>query len=198
MGHHVSKWSKETVVEAIRGHRASGCDLTFTSTRQIDSPLIQAAVRHFGGWRQAVEAAGFDYEKVLRAGKKRRSRLISKWTKHSILREVRRLWGLGEDIRLSAVKARYPGLAGPAAREFGSWAAVLAAAGVCLDAAEASALAHRRWKRNWLRDLQFQASAGDGGDNTASRDYRRAFVIDDTIGEAEWLEGLAASAARQQ
>jgi hypothetical protein len=198
MGRHVSKWSRETVVEAIRGHRASGCDLTFSATRQIDSPLVQAAVRYFGGWRQAVEAAGFDYGKVLWAGKTRRSRLISKWTKSSILREVRRLWGLGEDIRLSAVKARYPGLAAPAAREFGSWAALLKAAGVRLDAAEASTLAHRGWKREWLRGLQSQASAGREGDSTARRDYRRAFAVDDTIGEAAWLRRLAAGAAKRQ
>jgi hypothetical protein len=197
MGYRLSKWSKETVLEAICSRRASGCSLSLTCTRQTDSPLFQAALRHFGGWRQAVEAAGFDYETVLRAGRKRRSRSISKWTRHSVLREVRRLWDLGEDIRLSAVGARYPGLPAPAAREFGSWAALLEAAGIPLAAAEAAALVGRGWKSSWLESLRSQASLGDEGGKEASRRYRRAFAIDDTIGDAQWLERLAAGVGRR-
>jgi len=185
-----SKWTKDMIIEGIRHHFAAAGDLTMRRTYRLKPRLVGAAVRHFGAWRLAVEAAGFDYNEVRRMGREHRRRAVTKWTHASILREVQHLWRVGEDIRAAAVSARLPGLHGAARKHFGSWAAVLKAAGIPSQAVEAAMLARRGWKSRWLEHLKAQACSLEMSRLRDKRDYRRAFALPDNNPPSEWLNQL--------
>src|SRR5512146_2468560 len=121
-------WTTATIIEEIRRHHTEDSDLTLLTMRQKSPRLVASAVAHFGGWRQAVEAAGFDYTEIRQLGIERRAQGVTKWTQESVVREIQRQWQLGEDIRASAMKLRLPGLYSAAKKLFGNWPAVLEAA----------------------------------------------------------------------
>jgi hypothetical protein len=54
-------WDADTVVAAIRERLRDGETLAVT---KCPSSLVSAAQRHFGSWREAVEAVGLDYKDV--------------------------------------------------------------------------------------------------------------------------------------
>ncbi len=190
------KWTEKLVVRALRRHQTEGRDLTYSRMLRIDPPLVAAAVRCLGGWRQAMEAAGLDYESVRHVGKAHRSRAITRWTAQSISREIRRLWELGEDIRASAVKARLPGLYGAARKQYPSWERVLREAGVPSSSADATAEAHRGWKRRWLERLQAQAVGLEKGAEKRQHSYRDAFRLGEIVPASDWLDGLSLGGRR--
>ncbi len=196
MGYKPSKWTKGMIIDGIRRHHVSGADLTFSRMRGADSRLVGAAIRHFGGWRQAVEAAGLDYNLVRRVGLRFRSKSITKWTPESIRREVRRLWELGRDVRASAVSARLPGLYAAARTHYRSWNAVLEAAGVSHEAANKATSAWRGWKRRWLRRLQAEAAGVVRGERRRGPNYRRAFRLPKTTPTRDWLGRPASDTGR--
>ena len=190
MARRPSKWSKHMIIESIRRHRASGHTLIPSRMLEIDSLLVGAAIRHFGSWRQAVEEAGADYGLVLRRARQLRSRNLTKWTPRSILWELRRLWELGEDVRVSTMRLRLPGLSRAAVKHYRSWASVLAAAGIPPQSAHADSCHRRGWKTKWLRRLSAQAAGRSDSDEGSRRDYRRAFAAADTVSWTDWLDRL--------
>ena len=60
------RWNKTIIIESLRSIPKS--DLYSTSVKNNNGALWKAAVRHFGSWGNAVEAAGFDYEEIVRSG----------------------------------------------------------------------------------------------------------------------------------
>lgn len=54
-------WTSEEVLRGIKGLEAQGLSLSLKNIRAGRSGLIAAAVKHFGCWSQAVEAAGIQY-----------------------------------------------------------------------------------------------------------------------------------------
>ena len=157
-------WSQEKIREEIARLHASGFDITQSRMESIDSKLTSAAIRYFGSWRAAVEAAGIDYERVAALGKQRRSEKITKWTKESILEEIRRLNEAGEDLTSTVVRRKYLSLYATARRKdhFGSWANALEAAGIDYASLKQTARQRRRaetdWKEQLLADLQSEAA----------------------------------------
>jgi len=186
MGFKPAKWGKEKVLETIRRYHASGTDLTLSRMSRLDLPLVQAGVRNFGGWRQAVQAAGIDYATVRRMGREHRLRAITKWNRESILQQIRRLWELGEDLRVSAVRMRLPGLYTAARKQYANWNEVLKAADIPFPSASRLAEARRNWKRKWLERLQAQACGLVAGRPEGNRDYRRAFRLRETRETSGW------------
>ena len=55
------RWDEDTVISDIRALRREGKPL---ARSKAPSKLVNAAQYYFGGWREAVEAAGFDYDRV--------------------------------------------------------------------------------------------------------------------------------------
>ena len=58
------KWTGDMVLEEIRDRHERGVSLSPSVVNSVEAGLFQAAIRHFGGWRQAVEAAGIHYSTV--------------------------------------------------------------------------------------------------------------------------------------
>ncbi len=76
-------------------------------------------MRHFGSWRAAVEAAGFQYQKVV--GRK----LPGYWNRERCIKAIDRL----SERHSSHVRRQKPALYSAALRIFGSWQAAIEAAG---------------------------------------------------------------------
>ena len=182
-------WTPEVIVEEIRRYQAEG-DLTMGAMRREDPRLVASAVGHFGSWRAAVEAAGIKYEEIRRQGIERRAQGVTKWRQESVLREVQRQWRLGEDVRASAVKLRLPGLYSAAKKLFGTWPAVLEAAGVSAQSAREARRMRRGWKGIWLERLRRQAEGREDPGRSRGAEYQRAFEMPDEIADENWLGRL--------
>lgn len=130
-------WSKPEIIKALRKLHRAGEDLSYNALSAKKQALVSAAAYHFGGYRNAVEAAGLSYDDIIRR---------PRWTKPLIIRLIKTARRGGEDLHWSAVIKRRDEL-GKAAfaslqpRLFGSWDRALHAAG--LDADEVSR--YRKW-----------------------------------------------------
>ena len=184
-------WSREKILEEIMQLYASGYDITQSRMEALDSRLTSAAIRYFGSWRAAVEAAGIDYEGVAALGKRRRAEKITKWTRETILEEIRRLHGAGEDLTSTNVRSKYLSLYATARRpdHFGSWANALSEAGIDYAALKKDSRAKRRggedWKEQLLADYEreddprrgrMKASRAEAGEPSAKGNWARELV----------------------
>jgi hypothetical protein len=97
------------------------------SVRRVFPSLVATACsrRYFGSWKAAIEAAGFDYDKVVR---------IKRWTPEEVLAEIRALYRQGADLRPSAVAKHHQTLLVAARKRFGTWAKAVKAAGIDYEA----------------------------------------------------------------
>ncbi len=105
-------WTRQSVLEAIRLRDKQGQSLS--RIWQEDKPLFCAAVRRFGNWQNAMEAAGLEITR-------RRQ-----WTEDRVLDELR-AWQRFPEADL---KNEDPGLVGAAFRLFGGLQNALDAAGL--------------------------------------------------------------------
>jgi hypothetical protein len=52
------RWSKQRLIDGIQQRQRAGLPLTQRVAEKEDSGLVAATRRHFGGWTQALAAAG--------------------------------------------------------------------------------------------------------------------------------------------
>jgi hypothetical protein len=121
------KWSKEKIVETVLELRKQNIDISASNISKNYIPLFTAACsrRYFSSWAYAVKAAGIDYDQILEAGKSRRRKKLTKWSKEQVLEEVRK----AESQNLLTTYRNRLALYSAARREFGSWKQALEAAG---------------------------------------------------------------------
>lgn len=123
-----TKWTRERIIEHIRELHSRGDDLSHSAAKRRHQYLVVVAgdPRFFGSWKAAIEAAGFDYERIC----KHRS-----WTRAKIVEQIRELYRRGEHLSHEAVKRRYGSLVSAASskRYFGSWERAIRAAGLSYD-----------------------------------------------------------------
>lgn len=113
------KWSKETVIREIK-------NLDFFSAKQIQkkrADLYGAAVRVFGSWKNAVEAAGFDYSQI------RKNKFSGFWTEMNVIEGIKLL----SQKHSGFARKNKPDLYGAALRLFGSWGVAVRMAGFDYD-----------------------------------------------------------------
>ena len=121
------KWSKEKIVETIKDLKKQNVDISASNISKNYIPLFTAACsrRYFTSWANAVMAAGIDYEQILEAGKARRRKKLTKWSREQVLEEIKR----AETPNLLSTYRDRLALYSAARREFGSWKQALEAAG---------------------------------------------------------------------
>jgi len=121
-----SGWSKKKIVDQIAALRRKGEDLSYNHMARSHQGLLAAANYHFGGWGEAVNAAGIDYANEVRK--------IPRWTGEKIIKAIRDAHKQGVDLSWTNVTKdrRYSALAYAAIRDnqFGSWDSALNAAKV--------------------------------------------------------------------
>jgi len=144
------KWSKQKIIGEILSLHRAGESLSTRNVAQLGySGMVTScyAAELFGGWRRAIRAAGLDPEKVCTRRRK--------WTRESIIGEIRRLRRAGVDLSHSAAKRTHQYLVVAARRteHFGSWRVAVEAAGIDYG----SVSKHQSWTRDKvverIRDL---------------------------------------------
>ncbi|HEV8604692.1 MAG TPA: hypothetical protein VGQ99_04965, partial [Tepidisphaeraceae bacterium] len=112
------KWSKEAVVGALRARVANKEELAHS---KVPNDLREAARQYFGGYAQAIAAAGLDYGSIRRR---------PAWDKGTIVSELRALHAAGVKPSSTATKRKSLALYRAAVRHFGSFAGAMRAAGI--------------------------------------------------------------------
>ncbi len=121
------RWSRERIVEEIRKLHEQGIPLNIASARCFFPSLVATACskKYFGSWQAAVEAAGFNYEEIIR---------VKRWSKEEVLEEILKLHRSGSNLLPSGVAQVYPTLLMAAKKFFGGWREAVIAAGIDYDA----------------------------------------------------------------
>lgn len=121
------KWSKEKIVDMIKDLKKQDIDISASNISKNYIPLFTAACsrRYFSSWANAVKESGINYDQILEAGKARRRKKLTKWSKDQVLEEVRK----AESLNLLTTYRDRLALYSAARREFGSWKQALEAAG---------------------------------------------------------------------
>lgn len=120
-------WSDTVVLEEIRTWHKDGKPLYSHYMRQNFQELLAAGIRYFGNWRDAVEAAGINYDSV---------RKYRDWSKARIVETIQQLQSQGVDLSFRAMMlSKYAPMVYAAIRpnHFGSWKEALEAAGLASE-----------------------------------------------------------------
>ena len=77
------RWSQVRIISTIRGIKEAGGKISLRHVMRTQPKLYGAACRHFGGWRKAVEAAGYRYAE-------HQVNPWGFWTRATVIRAIRR------------------------------------------------------------------------------------------------------------
>lgn len=113
--------TKADIVRAIQRLQRAGKRLNYSAIRTANSRLLAHAKKHFGTWKKAVAAAGFDYDKIS---------LIHRWSKQEILSQLRDLHRRRQFPDIRSLAKRFPKLYDACLRHYGSGLAALEEAGI--------------------------------------------------------------------
>ncbi|MFA6103311.1 MAG: hypothetical protein WCV67_15685 [Victivallaceae bacterium] len=108
-------WTKQAVLDEIRRLAKEGEPLFSQNAQKQHKPLYMAAIKRFGNWGKAIQAAGVDYKNV---------RLRRSMTKADIKKEILELFRRGEVLSYTNMRENYMYLQAAAMKKLGdgSWA----------------------------------------------------------------------------
>lgn len=146
------RWSKQAIISEIYdiAYIRSGDSSLFDEVPKLNSKyvrekypkLFQAALRHFGSYGAAVEAAGFVYEKI------RREKIRSQ---KQIIKEIQQMISK-EPLNHNYVREKHPTLFSEARRYFGSWPNAIEATKnylhINLDYEKI-----KKWHKKWSKEI---------------------------------------------
>lgn len=146
------RWSRDVVSREIISLVQEGRDLRHSEIATTHQTLVSAAVRYFGSWGAAVDAAGLDYTHIRRQSQMARAVKVIKWSRARIAEELRALLASGECLAAATARANHPALfsAAVSPRYYGSWRAALTSLGVDYD----SLLSQNRPSSSGARDAR--------------------------------------------
>jgi hypothetical protein len=113
--------NRESVIRAILRRERDGLPLNCEAIKNVSRPLHSGAIRQFGSWRNALQAAGIDAAAVERR---------REWDKAKILARFREMCGQRRSLRQSVVHRYDSGFCRAVYLNFGSWGSALQAAGI--------------------------------------------------------------------
>jgi hypothetical protein len=117
-------WTRERILERIRELHAQGVDLSWRHISTVVDPQLAAAAtkrKHFGSWRNAIQAAGLNYSSIRR---------YREWDEEAVIQRLRELHQEGRDLNAKSVEQYDITLITAARRRFDSWHRALEAAGL--------------------------------------------------------------------
>lgn len=119
-----TRWSRELVITRIQRLYRAGRKLDSTTANKRLRTLTWAAGRYFGGWRQAIEAAGIDYW-----GEISRNAKPHNWSKRAVVAVIRRRHEKGKRLNSNCIQMEEPLLYNASIRYFKGWGSAVEAAG---------------------------------------------------------------------
>ncbi len=90
-------WTEDKITSEIQKLHQKGEDLWYRAMERNHKDLIRASERYYKGWKNAVEAAGLDYDKI-----KKRTHQV--WTEDIILSKLYELHKKNPQLRASTVQ----------------------------------------------------------------------------------------------
>ncbi len=123
------KWSKDKVVSHIKEIERKKQPLTVKHVSKNYTALYSAALRYFGHWSDAVNAAGIDYNSIRRRSRQEAIAKITKWNQRRIIGEIKKI----PKNKLWFVYKTHQALHSAARREFGTWRSAVEFAGYNYD-----------------------------------------------------------------
>ena len=108
-------WTRQAVLDEIRRLAKEGEPLFSQNAQKQHKPLYMAAIKRYGNWGKAIQAAGVDYKNV---------RLRRSMTKADIKKEILELFRRGETLSYTNMRENYMYLQAAAMKKLGdgSWA----------------------------------------------------------------------------
>lgn len=122
-----NKWDKETIINQILELKNSSQPLNAISVMNDNLKLYGAARTHFGSWKNAIIAAGLDYNEI---NKKLRE---TNWSKDVIATEIQKIASEGGNLRSDFIQKHNTKLHSAAQRYFSSWKEAIEYAGFNYD-----------------------------------------------------------------
>ncbi|MCC7084087.1 MAG: hypothetical protein IT427_03660 [Pirellulales bacterium] len=113
--------TKTDILRAIGRLHRTGKKLNYSAIRTANGRLLAHAKKHFGTWKQAVTAAGLDYDKISR---------IHRWSNQEILSQLRDLHRRRQFPDIRSLAKKFTKLYDACLRHYGSGLAALEAAGI--------------------------------------------------------------------
>lgn len=152
------KWTKEKIIEEIRRRYRNGEPLNYRHINRKNNWLcVTAAKKYFKNWKDAVEAAGIDYEKIS---------LKQSWNHQNIIETIIRLKKEGHPIYNAYIHRLSPNLYVGARFCFGGWRQAVEAAGIKYELKKKQS----RWtKEKVIAKLQEMKSRGGKTNRTYFR-----------------------------
>ena len=116
-------WSKEKIITTIKDLHRQGIDLSYNALRKAGyGKLASMGIHYFPNWGKAIEAAGFDYDKI---------RQRERWSPEKITNMIKDLDRRGVELSYkSLVRAGYIKLIGMAQHYFDNWGKAITASGL--------------------------------------------------------------------
>jgi len=123
----VGKWSNERIVQEIKELQSQNAEMNAVIIKNKYPALFSAAVspRYFGNWRNALTAAGVNYDEILSKSPRGRPRRKDVWHAGLILEKIKEMAKDGANMDSDYVSARFARLHRLATIRFGSWHAAL-------------------------------------------------------------------------
>jgi transcriptional antiterminator NusG len=90
-------WTEDRIISEIQNLHRNNEDLWYRAMERNHKDLIRACERYFNGWKNAIEAAGLDYDSI-----KKRTHQV--WTEDKILEELEKLRAAQVVLRASKVQ----------------------------------------------------------------------------------------------
>ena len=153
----IPKWTKAKIIETIQAAKNSGVDLSWTCVSKHGdySGMAYAAIRstRFGGWDQAMTAAGIDPATVRR---------YEAWNEDKIIRNIKQRNKAGLDLNSKAMQSEDCKLFNAALKRYGGWDKALVAAGIDPD----DVYKRHRWSKELIRK-QIKQLSQEGQDLAA-------------------------------
>lgn len=115
-------WTKETVIKEINDRATNGESLTHSLVRKEDSSLLVNGEKIFGKWRDALTAAGIDYNEWYIQKPK------GHWTEEKLIEELWKRKRAGKGLRYIDVLTEDSPLSTSLVKRYGTWRQVLLAA----------------------------------------------------------------------
>ena len=127
------KWSEEKIIREILTLHEDINPLNDSYVNKNYNSLYNAARRQFGSWKNAIEAAGLDYDKIKELAVSKRIEKVSKRSKQRIIDEILEMKASKENLNASYAHKYHIALYSAAVKYFGSWKSAVIVAGLNYD-----------------------------------------------------------------
>lgn len=141
------KWDKSTVLSEIKKLHANGEPLNTGHIIKDNDSLYQAAIRHWGGWKNALEELKIPYESVMKR---------KEWGKDKVIDTILSYHKEGIDLSSRAIRKYDHSLYSVARHHYNAWDNAMNKAGLDYDAIKKRKYRSKEWVLNQIKNRYYK------------------------------------------